>query len=92
MPLLDHFRPPLAGRRNWHGFHNAWATTIAYDLNARLPAGYFAEPNVQFNLEIDVAANFADREVVVEGRELASPDGANEFVRGAIAVLCAFEN
>jgi hypothetical protein len=56
MPLLDHFRPPLDGRRNWHGFHNAWATFIATDLNARLPAGYFAEPNVQFNLEIDVAA------------------------------------
>ncbi len=56
MSLLDHFRPPLDGRRNWHGFHNAWATFIASDLNARLPAGYFAEPNVQFGLEIDVAA------------------------------------
>ena len=56
MPLLDHFRPPLEGRRNWHGFHNAWATTIAYDFNARLPEGYFAEPNVQFGIEIDGAA------------------------------------
>jgi Protein of unknown function (DUF4058) len=56
MPLLDHFRPPLEGRRSWHAFHNAWATTIAYDLNARLPEGYFAEPNVQFGIEIDVAA------------------------------------
>ena len=56
MPLLDHFRPPLDGRRNWHGFHNAWATFIAAEFNARLPAGYFAEPNVQFGIEIDVAA------------------------------------
>jgi hypothetical protein len=55
MPLLDHFRPPLEGRRNWFAFHNAWATSIAFDLNARLPAGYFAEPNAQFGIEIDVA-------------------------------------
>ncbi len=56
MPLLDHFRPPLDSRRNWHAFHNAWATFIASDFNARLPEGYFAEPNVQFGIEIDVAA------------------------------------
>ena len=36
--------------------HNAWATYISSDLNARLPEGYFAEPNVQFGIEIDVAA------------------------------------
>jgi hypothetical protein len=56
MPLLDHFRPPLSIRRHWHAFHNAWATSIACDLNSRLPEGYFAEPNVQFGIEIDVAA------------------------------------
>ncbi len=55
MPLLDHFRPPLSIRRNWHSFHNAWATAIAWDLNARLPEGYFAEANAQFGIEIDVA-------------------------------------
>lgn len=59
MPLLDHFRPPLAGRRHWHSFHNTWASNISAMLNQRLPAGYFAEPNVQFGIEIDVAA-FAD--------------------------------
>jgi hypothetical protein len=56
MPLRDHFRPPLSLRRHWHAFHNAWATYIAADLNRRLPAGYFAEPNVQFGIEVDVAA------------------------------------
>jgi len=56
MPLQDHFRPPLGLRRHWHSFHNAWATFIASDLNRRLPKGYFAEPNVQFGIEIDVAA------------------------------------
>jgi hypothetical protein len=55
MPLQDHFRPPLSLRRHWHAFHNAWATYISSDLNARLPEGYFAEPNVRFGIEIDVA-------------------------------------
>lgn len=56
MVLLDHFRPPLSIQRHWHSFHNAWATYLAEDLNQQLPAGYFAEPNVQFGIEIDVAA------------------------------------
>ena len=56
MPLLDHFRPPLSGRRHWHSFHNSWATYLAADLNRQLPEGYFAEANVQFGIEIDVAA------------------------------------
>ncbi len=61
MPLYDHFRPPLSDRRHWHAFHNAWATFLASHLNQLLPAGYFAEPNVQFGIEIDVAAR-ADSE------------------------------
>ena len=56
MVLLDHFHPPLSVRRHWHAFHNAWSTYIASELNQRLPQGYFAEPNVQFGIEIDVAA------------------------------------
>ena len=55
MVLQDHFRPPLSVRRHWHAFHNAWATYISSDLNQRLPEGYFAEANVQFGIEIDVA-------------------------------------
>src|SRR5437667_12300970 len=56
MTLQDHFRPPLGVRRHWHAFHNSWATYISADLNRRLPEGYFAEANVQFGIEIDVAA------------------------------------
>jgi hypothetical protein len=56
MPLLDHFRPPLSERRHWHAFHNSWATYLSSQLNALLPEGYFAEANVQFGVEIDVAA------------------------------------
>lgn len=55
MPLQDHFHPPLSNRRHWHSFHNAWATYLASGLNRLLPEGYFAEANVQFGIEIDVA-------------------------------------
>jgi hypothetical protein len=56
MPLLDLFRPPLSERRHWHSFHNSWATYLSSHLNTLLPEGYFAEANVQFGVEIDVAA------------------------------------
>lgn len=56
MALQDHFRPPLSLQRHWHAFHNAWSTYIASLLNQHLPEGYFAEANVQFGIEIDVAA------------------------------------
>lgn len=65
MVLLDHFRPPLNARRHWHSFHNAWATYIAADLNQSLPEGYFAEPNVQFGIEIDVATFNEASETVI---------------------------
>ena len=55
MPLLDHFRPPLSIRRHWHSFHNAWSSTLKTELNRILPDEYFAEANVQFGIEIDVA-------------------------------------
>jgi hypothetical protein len=55
MVLQDHFRPPLSVRRHWHAFHNSWATYLSSFLNERLPGGYFAEANVQFGIEIDVA-------------------------------------
>jgi len=56
MPMLDHFHPPLSERRHWHAFHNSWATYLSSALNALLPDGYFAEANVQYGIEIDVAA------------------------------------
>jgi hypothetical protein len=58
MPLLDHFRPPLAPRRHWDSFHSAWAGAIADLLNEKLlPADYFAEEVTQggARVEIDVA-------------------------------------
>jgi hypothetical protein len=58
MPLLDHFHPPLHGPRRWEGFHHAWATCIAAQLNdGLLPESYFAEPEISVGVEyeIDVA-------------------------------------
>lgn len=53
--LLDHFHPPLKGHRHWTGFHSRWAGNIAADLNRILPEGWFAEPNVSWGIEVDVA-------------------------------------
>lgn len=66
MTLRDHFRPPLGGLRRWHAFLNAWATYISSQLNACLPEDYFAEPSVQFGIEIDVAG-FKDGDTVQTG-------------------------
>lgn len=53
--LLDHFHPPLKGRRHWTGFHSRWAGNIAADLNSRLPDRWFAEPTIHWGIEVDVA-------------------------------------
>src|SRR5262245_2373809 len=58
MPLLDHFHPPLLGRRHWESFHGWWAAEIAGLLNEQfLPAEYFAEfqVTVSTRIEVDVA-------------------------------------
>src|SRR5438105_7140403 len=76
MALQDHFRPPLGARRHWHAFHNAWATYLSSDLNRQLPEGYFAEPNVQFGIEIDVAAyEEADFSMSPSASAGPAPDG-----------------
>jgi Protein of unknown function (DUF4058) len=55
MPLRDHFRGWLRQELEWHSFHNGWAMVIAASLNACLPEGFRASPNVQKAIEIDVA-------------------------------------
>lgn len=59
MPLMDHFRPPLAGTRHWESFHAVWAGEITALLNRTvLPEGYFAETQVHVGsrVEVDVAS------------------------------------
>jgi hypothetical protein len=84
--LQDHFRPPLSLRRHWHAFHNAWATYLASDFNALLPEGYFAEPNVQFGIEIDVAA-FDESDSVTAPMPLATwvPPAPTQTIPFALA-------
>lgn len=58
MPLLDHFRAPLAPRLHGESFNVHWAGAIADALNERvLPEGYFAEEQIHrgARVEIDVA-------------------------------------
>jgi hypothetical protein len=75
MPLLDHFHPPLHGPRRWEGFHHAWATFIAAQLNETLPPDYFAESEISVGpeLEIDVAT-----------MELASPGAGDKGAGTAV--------
>jgi hypothetical protein len=70
MPLLDHFHPPLSGRRHWDSFHGAWAEAMALLLNQELlPSQYFAEARIKLGrlLEIDVAT--------LEERNHEAPEG-----------------
>lgn len=57
MPLRDHFRPPLADRRSWDGFHGGWPMMIVQRLNPNLPNRYVAEPQIHLgsSIEVDVA-------------------------------------
>jgi hypothetical protein len=73
MPLQDHFHSPLNEQRHWHAFHNAWATYLSSALNRCLPPGYFAEANVQFGIEIDVAS-FQEHNPVAGGSSNGAPE------------------
>lgn len=77
MPLLDHFHPPLQGRRHWEGFHGQWAAAISDRLNETLPEEYFAEFQVSISTRIEV-----DVATCTEEGEARSPDSGN----GATAV------
>jgi hypothetical protein len=69
MPLLDHFHPPLQGRRHWEGFHGRWAAAMADALNEILPQEYFAEFQVTLGtrVEVDVATLTEVNDNGVEG-------------------------
>ncbi|HUG90538.1 MAG TPA: DUF4058 family protein [Planctomycetaceae bacterium] len=88
LTLRDHFRPPLSTRRHWHSFHNSWATYIAADLNRRLPEGWFAEANVQFGIEIDVAA-FEDSCAGLAGTTSSASDATECWSPGSPGLTVA---
>jgi hypothetical protein len=83
MPLLDHFHPPLKGRRHWESFHGQWSSAIAGALNAGLlPPGHFAEMQVTIGtrIEVDVAS-------LEEAGNGASPRGRKSSGKGGVATL-----
>ena len=53
MPLLDHFHPPLVGRRHWESFYSSWISTISAMLNRSLPSDYFAEMRVRVRPRVE---------------------------------------
>ena len=55
MPLIDHLGLPLDTIRQWNSFLSSWAVMIAGGLNAYMPEGYFAAPNVQLRIDINLA-------------------------------------
>lgn len=73
MPLLDHFRPPLAGRRHWESFHAQWASSIAAALNEVLPTDYFAESQVHVGPRIEVDVGTFDDRPPVGGGVVTAP-------------------
>ena len=80
MPLRDHFRGWLRKRLQWHPFHSSWATYISESLNPHLPEGFYALPNVQSSIEIDVAA-------FGEGDERQTNSGAAEQWQPSAATM-----
>jgi hypothetical protein len=58
MPLLDHFHRPLSETHQWMSFHSRWATSIADDLNRRLPRRFLAE--APFSLGAFASADVAE--------------------------------
>ena len=56
MNLLDHHHPPAKKAVQWGSFHSQWLTTLANDLNRRLPPRYFADAGFRLGIEVDVGA------------------------------------
>ena len=66
MTLHNHFIPPLSVTRPWEGFHSAWATMIAQDLNGLLPPEFVAMPQTSRGpmVEIDSARDLFEIRVI----------------------------
>jgi hypothetical protein len=47
MPLRDHFRQPIVGRRRWDAFLGQWPAMIVVGLDRSLPERYVAGPLIQ---------------------------------------------
>jgi hypothetical protein len=75
MPLLDHFHPPMSQECPWEGVHSDWASSMARQLNRKLPPKHFrAVPHISFGgrLEIDVATIERGRAPETQGGGVAT--------------------
>jgi hypothetical protein len=89
MPLLNHFLAPLSVSHPWRGFHSAWATAIARQLNdGVLPPRFYAIPNIDLGgpVEIDVATLKED----LASGESADEDGTVVWAPPAATVAVEF--
>ncbi len=77
MPLLDHFHPPLQGRRHWDAFYGWWAVSLSDMLNEKLPEHYFAEFQVSHGTRIEVDVGTFTESGVPE----ANPPGGGTAVQ-----------
>ncbi len=84
--LLDHFHAPLADQRDWHGFHHAWATYISASLNRQLPERWFAQPHVEFGVEIDVAT--LEESAALVGTSASPPETSWLPSKPALTLAC----
>jgi hypothetical protein len=67
MPLLDHFRPPLATRfPRWDSFHSFWAVAIADYLNRLLPRRYVAAVHAHLGSQVEADVAEFERAVAPE--------------------------
>lgn len=69
MPLLDHFHPPLKGKRHWESFHGRWAAAMADALNEDLlPEDYFAEFQIHIGSRVEVDVGTFEEEAAAATR------------------------
>jgi hypothetical protein len=79
MPLLDHFRAPIATRHPWESFHSIWAGEIMALLNRILPRRYLATVHTHLG-------NYVEADVAEFERPLEPGDDANGEPGGGVAV------
>jgi hypothetical protein len=91
MQLLDHFRPPLLGRRDWHSLLSAWSTFLAASLNRQLPRDFFAEQNDPWGVSIfeegDEPFNLAGAIELISPANKDRPEHRDAFVSKCAAYL-----
>jgi hypothetical protein len=80
MPLLDHFHPPLQGRRHWEAFHGWWAAAMAGRLNENLPPEYFAEFQVSYGTRVEVDVGTFTETGVPEAGQSGGPGATGTAV------------